>query len=338
MPDNDFDPQRIEEFLQRLRHNRSAWRVGAAVAAGLIALVLLGSTVYTVQPAEVGVVQRFGAYLETTPPGLHFKLPWGIDTVTKVKTAYVYKEEFGYKTDRVGTRTQYRESPDDAGEALMLTGDLNMANVEWAVQYRIQDPVRFLFNVRNPTQTLRDASQAAMRLVVGDRSVDEVLTVGREEINLRTALKLQNILESYETGIKIVTVELQDVNPPDPVKESFDEVNRAKQEKETAINRAREAYNKVIPKARGEAEQAISEAEGYALKRINGAKGDAQRFIDVHRAYAAAPTVTRRRLYIETMQRVLGKTDNVWIVDENLKNVVPLLQTFKSPPPAGEKP
>lgn len=335
MDSGEFDPQKIEEYLSRLRQAPRHWRAILPVVLIIIAAVALLSCTYTIDPEEVGVIQRFGRYIGTTQPGLHFKLPWGIDKLTKVKTQFVYKQEFGFLTAQPGVRTSYSNASQD-DVSLMLTGDLNIADVEWSVQYKIHDPVNFLFNVRAPVQTLRDASEAAMRMVVGDHSVDEVLTVGREEVNRKAQDRLQAILDGYQTGIRIVTVELQDVNPPDPVKESFDEVNRARQEKETMINQAREAYNKVIPKARGEAEQQVSAAEGYATKRVNEAKGDADRFNQVYQAYAESPTVTKKKLYIETMTALLARLKNVWIVDEKLKNVVPFFHQMMGNPPVPE--
>ena len=323
MSDLPFDPQKIDEFLARLRERQNSWKFGATLLLGLVLALLVASCFYTIQPEEVGVIQRFGKHIGTQGPGLHVKLPWGIDKVTKVKTQFVYKQEFGYRTVPAGARTQYARDA-DRELSLMLTGDLNIAEVEWSVQFRIQDPVQYLFNVRDPIRTLVDAAESSMRLVVGDRSVDEVLTVGREDINLQAREKLQAILNAYETGIRVVTVELQDVNPPDPVKESFDDVNKAKQQKETMINQALEAYNKIIPKARGQAEQTVSNAEGYAATRVNEAKGDANRFLEVFRAYQASPGITRRKLYIETMSKLLADNKTVFIVDDKLKNVLPL--------------
>ena len=335
---DEFDPQKIEEYLKNLKVDKNQWKFGAGIALVLLFLVLFSSNrftpFYTNDAEEVGVVQRFGRFLTITQPGLHFKIPF-VDDVTKIKTRRVYKEEFGYATATPGVRTSYERGGSSKDVSLMLTGDLNIADVEWAVHYRIQEPQKFIFNVRDPIRTLRDASEAAMRLIVGDRSVDEVLTVGREEINLQCQIKLQEILDSYETGIRVVTIELQDVNPPDQVKASFDDVNNAKQERETMVNKAREAYNKVIPKARGEAEQLVTAAEGYATKRINEAKGDATRFLEVYKAYAASPTVTKRKLYIETMEQTLSRLENVWIVDDQLKNIIPMLQSISTPLTSG---
>ena len=292
---------------------------------GIVAAWIIFSSVYTVGADEVGVIQRFGKYTSTTEPGLHFKLPWGIETLTKVKVQRVFKEEFGFRTLSAGVRTEY-SSADFTNESLMLTGDLNVALVEWIVQYRIKDPVAYLFKVRNVEKTIRYVSESILRQVVGDNSVDEVITVRRQNIAPEVKGLMQELLDEYNTGIDIVTVNLQDVNPPKPVQPAFNEVNEAEQEKERIVNEALQAYNSVIPKAKGEAEQQILEAEGYATNRVNRAKGDAEKFIAVWREYNKAKDVTRRRLYLEMMQEVLPKLDKTYIVDEDLKAFLPLLQ------------
>ncbi len=293
-----------------------------------LALIFVFTSFYTVDTNEVGVIQRFGAYIRTTQPGLHFKIPFGVETIKKVKVQNVYKEEFDFRTAQAGVRTQYVRASFN-GESLMLTGDLNSALVEWIVQYRIQDPVKFLFNVRNVEETLRDVSESVMRQVVGDRSVDEVIVLGRQEIEDEAQQLTQSVLDEYDTGLKVVTIKLQDVNPPEPVQPAFNEVNEARQEKERIINQALEAYNKVIPQAEGQAKQAISEAEGYALNRVNRAKGDAEKFLSVWREYNKAKDVTRRRLYLETMLEVLPNIENIYVVDEQQQGLIPLLQLGK---------
>jgi membrane protease subunit HflK len=207
----------------------------------------------------------------------------------------------------------------------MLTGDLNVVDVNWIVQYKISDPRAYLFNVRNVEETIRDVSEAAMRMVVGDRSVDGVLTIERMEIGDQAALQMQGILDRYQTGIQIITVKLQDVTPPDQVKPAFNAVNEAKQEKEQMINEAMKEYNTIIPKARGDAEKMIKEAEGYAIDRVNRAEGDASRFVNLWSQYTKAQDVTRRRLYMETMSKVLPKVKNKYIIDEDEKGVLRLL-------------
>ncbi len=291
----------------------------------LLLIIILVSSFYTVEADEVGVIQRFGAYTRTTEPGLHLKLPWGIEEVTKVKVQRVFKQEFGFRTVRAGIRTEYSDR-DYSSESLMLTGDLNAALVEWIVQFRIKDPKAYLFNVRDVEGTLRDLSESVMRQVVGDHSVDEVIILDRKSIAIQASEKMQDLLNEYETGIDIVTVNLQDVNPPRPVQPAFNEVNEARQEKERTINEAWKAYNNAIPKARGEAERLLLEAEGYATNRINRAQGDADRFIALYNEYRNAKDVTRRRMYIETMQEILPRIDQKVIVDEELQSFLPLLQ------------
>lgn len=298
------------------------------VTAGVLIILglwLVFSSFYTVNADEVGVIQRFGKYVRTTEPGLHFKLPFGVETVKKVKVQRVFKEEFGFRTERAGVRTVYSKR-DYSDESLMLTGDLNSAVVEWIVQYRIKDPVKYLFRVRNVEETLRDVAESVMRLVVGDRSVDEVIVLSRQEIELEAQQLTQKLLDEFDTGLEVVTVKLQDVNPPETVQPAFNEVNEARQEKERIINEALEAYNKAIPRARGEAEQTIRQAEGYATNRINRAKGDAHRFLALWNEYRKAKEVTRRRLYLETMTEILPYIENIYIVDEEQKGLVPLLQ------------
>jgi len=301
------------------------------ISGGVLILLLLWlifSSMYTVNADETAVIQRFGKFVRTTQPGLHFKLPFGIETKTPVRTQHVFKMEFGFRTIQAGVRTVYSQK-EYQEESLMLTGDLNTAVVEWIVQYRIKDPVKFLFKVRDIDKTMRDVSEAAMRQVVGDHSVDEVIILSRREIADTAEVKMQRILDPYDTGIHIQTVQLQDVNPPDRVKPAFNEVNEAKQEREKIINEAWEAYNKAIPQAKGEAQKTINEAEGYALQRVNNAKGDAERFIAVYREYVRAKDVTRRRLYLETLREILPQIDQVYVIDAAQKNVVPLLQMLE---------
>jgi len=296
------------------------------IVVGVVALALFNSF-YMVGPDELGVIRRFGKYARSTNPGLHLKIPF-VERVDNVKVKFIYKEEFGFRTERPGVMTQY-SSREYFDESLMLTGDLNVLVVEWIVQFKIKDPVKLLFNIRNPRNTIRNISEAVMRQVVGDNTVNEVLTSRRVEINQEVQDKLQEILDSYDSGIQIVTVKLQNVNPPDPVKPSFNEVNEAKQEKEKAINQAWEKYNKIIPRARGEAEKTIKEAEGYLLNRINHAKGDAAKFIATWNAYKNAKEVTRKRLYLEAMGDILPKTGKKFIIDSKEKGILPLLNLIE---------
>lgn len=287
-------------------------------------LVGLRGVIYSIGPDELGVIQRFGKYIGLSSPGLHAKIPFGVDKVTPIKVEKIFKEEFGVRTLRPGVRTQYSRGQ-YLDESLMLTGDLNILDVRWIVQFKIKDPVSLLFNTRHPLDNLRDITEVVMRRFVGDFGVDEVLTTKREEIDHLAQQATQEILDSYQTGLQIVTIKLLDVNPPDKVKPAFNEVNEAKQEKEKLINQAWEAYNKVIPKAKGEAEKTIREAEGYALDKINRAKGEAKRFIVTLGEYKKAPQITKKRLYLETLMNVLPKVKEKYIIDPKQSSILPLL-------------
>jgi modulator of FtsH protease HflK len=261
--------------------------------------------------------------VRTTEPGPHFKLPFGIETVTRVPVQSQLKMEFGFRT--TGRDKERFARPAEADEeAKMLTGDLNVAMVEWIVQYRIKDPVAYLFHVRSPEQTLHDMSEAVMRQTVGDHSVDEVITIGREAIALLAKNDLQKLCDQYGLGVEIQQLVLQDVNPPNPVKPAFNEVNQAIQEKERAINEAWAEYNQSVPKAKGEAERAVRSAEGYALERVNNAEGDAKRFVSVYDEYRKAPAVTRKRIYLENMRAVLPRLGRKVVIDDQTKGILPL--------------
>ena len=321
MASNEFG---LEDIIGVSRAIRDLRKPIAAGIVFILILVLGWTSFYSVGADEVGVIQRFGKYVRRTNPGLHIKIPFGFETVRKVKVKKVFKEEFGFRTVKADIRTKYT-SGGFKDESLMLTGDLNVAEVEWIVQYKVKDSYNYLFKIKDPVETLHAMSEAVMRRVVGDRSVTEVLTVGRIEIAKEVETVLQDLLDQFEAGIQIVTVKLQDVNPPEPVRPAFNEVNRAKQDKEKMINEAWEDYNKRIPKAQGEAEQMIAEAQGYALKRVNRALGDASLFKQVYAEYRVAPGVTRRRLYLETMSEILPKLKDIYIVDDKQKSILPLL-------------
>jgi modulator of FtsH protease HflK len=298
----------------------------------LLALAALISTYYQVNADSVAVVQRFGRYVRTTDPGPHLKIPL-IETVTIVPVQRQLKAEFGFITDRPSIRSQFSQNENTLAESLMLTGDLNVAVVEWIVQYKVKDPYKYLFKVRNldqplrraETTTFRDMNEAVMREVVGDHSVNEVLTVGREKIQVDAKVLLQQLCDRYETGLEVLQIVLQDVNPPDPVKPAFNEVNQAIQEKERLINEAWADYNQTVPNARGEAERVVRAAEGYALERVNNARGDVARFVNIYDEYRKAPDVTRKRLYLETLNEVLPKTGRKLIIDSSMKGLLPLL-------------
>jgi membrane protease subunit HflK len=303
------------------------------IVLAVLALAGLGAwtAYYTVPSDSVAVIQRFGKYLKDVPPGLHFKLPLGIDAATIVPVKRQLKQEFGFTTP--GATDSYQSPRGSEREPLretrleteMVTGDLNAALVEWVVQYRVSDPVKFLFEVREPRETLRYVSESVMREVVGDRTVDEVITIGRQEIESEALTKMQALSTKYAMGISIDQVQLKNINPPQPVQESFNEVNQAQQEKEKLINEARRDYNKVIPLAEGEKDQRIREADGYRLKRINEAEGDVARFNALLTEYTKAPEVTRRRIYIETLQDVMPGIRSKIIVDEETQGILPLL-------------
>lgn len=314
----------LEQGMERLAR--------AGGPRGLIIPVLLTivglcawTSFYTVPSDSVAVVQRFGRYLKEVPPGLQFKLPFGFDVITILPVKRQLKQEFGFSTP--GANDPYQGSRRHNGkyETQMVTGDLNAALVEWVVQYRISEPVKYLFEVREPAETLRYVSESVMREVVGDRTVDEVITIGRQEIESEALTKMQALSTKYAMGISIDQVQLKNINPPEPVQESFNEVNQAQQEKEKLINEARRDYNKVIPLAEGEKDQRIREADGYRLKRINEAEGNVARFSDLLAEYEKSPEVTRRRIYVETLEKVLSRIQNKIVIDERTHSVLPFL-------------
>ncbi len=317
----------IRQGQDRLKQIMPSGGPRGVIALAVLALVVLGAwtAYYTVPSDSVAVVQRFGKYLKVVEPGLHFKLPMGIDAATIVPVKRQLKQEFGFTTPGASDPYQSPRRRDEKQETQMVTGDLNAALVEWVVQYRISDPVKFLFEVREPSETLRYVSESVMREVVGDRTVDEVITIGRQEIEAEALTKMQALSTKYAMGISIDQVQLKNINPPEPVQESFNEVNQAQQEKEKLINEARRDYNKVIPLAEGEKDQRIREADGYRLKRINEAEGDVARFSALLAEYSKAPEVTRRRIYIETLQDVMPSIRSMIIVDEQTRSILPLL-------------
>jgi membrane protease subunit HflK len=265
--------------------------------------------------------------VRSAQPGLNFKLPLGIERVTKVNVKGIRTEEFGFTSDGGVGRSRIGTAENET-VALMLTGDLNVAVVPWIVQYRVKDPYNFLFKVRDVRRLLTDMSEGTMRLIVGDRSINEVINK-RGEMAIEAKELLQKEMDLAESGLHIVTIEMKRTNVPAPVQPSFNEVNQATQEREQLIYQAREDYNKAIPAARGEAERTIRAAEGYALDRVNRAKGDAARFTEFYREYVRAKDVTRRRLYLETMRDVFPNIGDKYIVGSELKNLLPLLNLGK---------
>ena len=311
--DNIPFPTRPDKYLKKL-----------LLLGGVLLIVSLGkSAIYTVQPEGKTVVKRFGKVVSIKEPGLHFKIPF-MDKQYFVPTERVLKEEFGFRTQKAGQRTKY-ETKAYGEESLMLTGDLNVINVEWVVQYRIDDPNKFLHRVKDQRASIRDVAEAVMRRIVGNRLGSDVLTVGRAEIAGLARSEMQEVFDSYDMGVHISTIQLQDVTPPETVKPAFNNVNESRQEKERLINEAEKRRNQEVPKAQGEALQIIAEAQGYAAERINLAKGEASRFKAIQTEYSQAPEVTRQRLYIEAMDKVISQVNKVYVVEEGGMMPIPLL-------------
>lgn len=319
-------PEELFRQGQKKISHLSKWIPFLSVCCIVLFFVL--TSFYQIAPNEVGLIRRFGKYVRPTTPGLHWKLPFNIEKLNKVAVTTVYTEEFGFRTLKPGIKTQY-SSKSYSEESLMLTGDLNVIDIGWAVLYKVKDPVKALFNIRELRETVRDVAESVMRQVVGDRSVDEVLTTGSEDIKQEVRVHMQKVLDDYKSGIQITSVELQSVNPPENVKTSFTKVDSAKQEKEQVINLAWGEYNKKIPRAKGEAQKSIKQAEGYALKRTNEAQGDAVKFLQTWEAYKSSKDVTRQRLYLETMGNILPSVKNIYIIDPKSDNILPLLNLKK---------
>lgn len=303
--------------------------IGGVIIA-LLALYGIFTCFYTVPTEAQAVLLRFGKPIKTVDPGLHFKIPYGVDQRLLVEVRRQLKQEFGFGTSGATNPWQSSDNYEQDAEKSMVTGDLNAALVEWVVQYRISDPQQYLFEVREADATLRYLSESVMREVVGDRTVDEVITIGRQEIETLAATKLQEAVGSYTMGLKIDQVQLKNVNPPQRVQASFNEVNQAQQEKERAINIANGEYNKEVPRARGEADRMISAADGYAMKRVNEAEGDVAAFEALLTEYTRAPAITRQRIYLETMSQILPNVGKTVIIDEEAKGLLPLLNLNES--------
>jgi modulator of FtsH protease HflK len=305
---------------------------GIVTIAALIGVVTFLTTGFYSVPADsVGVVQRFGKYIYTTGAGPHFKIPLGVDRVTTVPIQRQLKLEFGFRSE--GATNPHQPSREPAQDKDMVTGDLNSVLVEWVVQYRIDDAKVYVFEAADPEETLRDASEAAMREIIGDRTVDEVITFGRAEIESAVLPVIQKLAKQYKLGLQVSLVQLKNITPPIEVQVAFNDVNNAQQEKERMLNQATGEYNKVIPRARGEAKRVISEARGYAQGRINEAEGDADYFKKILSQYIKAPEVTRQRMYLETMTEVLPRVSQTYIIDEKANQIVPLLSLGHTPEP-----
>ena len=332
LPDLSEMIKKVGDSLSLGKGGKPLWLIVIVI---VIAIILAYTAFYTIAPGHQGVILRFGRYSRMVLPGLHFKIPFGVDTVFKVHTAQVDTESFGFKSVSPGIRTRYEKGAATERESLMLTGDLNVIDVEWIIQFRREDPRKYLFNVKDPIMTIRDISESVNRRIVGNRSFDYVLQ-NREEVNKMAQEELQKILDEYETGIRVVNVRLQNVVPPDPVKGAFNEVNEAQQEKERLINEAQETYNRQIPQAKGEAERAINGARGFALERVNHAKGDVARFSAVLKEYGNAKEVTKQRLYLEAYQTILPNAKEIYIIDSEQKGLLPLLQLNQQDTKGGE--
>ena len=323
MAHEPFDPRSIEEYLQRVPLRR--WVSGAVgLLVGVVVLSGLFTGYYTVEPEGKAVVKRFGRVLKISDPGLHFKLPFWIDQAYFVPTERVLKQEFGFRTLQAGQRTRYAKT-EFKQESLMLTGDLNVIDVEWVVQYRVDDPDKYLHRVREPQDTIRDVAEATMRRIVGNRLGSDVLTIGRVDVAAEARDEMQIILDEYDIGIHVGTVELQDVTPPDEVKPAFNKVNESRQERESLINEAEKRRNQVIPRAEGEASQTVAESEAYRAERVNAAKGEASRFTAILQEYRQAKAVTRRRLYLEMIDQVIPRIGRLYVVEPTQTPPLPLL-------------
>ncbi|RLB70708.1 MAG: FtsH protease activity modulator HflK [Deltaproteobacteria bacterium] len=329
----DLEKKVIEiakQVKDKLKFNPQKGILPLLIVIVIIAAVIGGSSsMYKVDTEETGVVLRFGKFSKFSNPGLHFKIPFGVEQVYLVPTGRVLKEEFGYRTVTPGIRTTYNKRGLDE-ESLTLTGDLNVSDIEWIVQFQVADPFKYIFKIKDPIGTIRDIAEAMVRKVIGDADVTQVLTTERAVLADKIQQSLQATLNQYDIGVRIVTVKFQDVNPPEAVKDAFNEVNEAEQQKESLIFQAREQYNREVPKARGEAKRALQEAQGYAVERINKARGETNRFIALLAEYKKAPLVTRRRIHIETLEQVLPNLDETYIMDEKTGGLLPLLPLRKT--------
>ena len=335
-PSSEDLEKKVIEIKNHLK-NKFGPQKGILPILLVVLLVLVGgySSMYEVDTEETGVVLRFGKFSTFAEPGLHFKLPFGIDQVYLAQTGRVLKEEFGFRTVTPDVRTTYTKKGLEE-ESLTLTGDLNVSDVEWIVQFQIADPFKFIFRIKDPVGTVRDIAEAMVRKAIGNANVNEVLTTERAQLAGQIEQNLQDTLNNYDIGVRIVTVKFQDVTPPDPVKAAFNEVNEAEQQKESLIFQAREQFNREVPRARGEAKQALQEAEGYAVERINKARGETNRFQALLIEYRKAPEVTRRRIHIETLEEVMPRLDEIYIMDEKGGGLLPLLPLRRIIPSAGK--
>jgi len=329
-PSSDDLERKVIEIKNHLK-NKFNPQKGLLPILVVVVLIVIGAytSMYEVDTEETGVVLRFGEFSGFAEPGLHFKLPLGIDRVYLVQTGRVLKEEFGFRTVKPDVRSTFTKRGLEE-ESLTLTGDLNVSDVEWIVQFQIADPFKFIFRIKDPVDTIRDISEAMVRKAIGNANVTEVLTTERAQLADEIQRDLQATLNQYDIGVRIVTVKFQDVTPPDPVKAAYNEVNEAEQQRESLIFQAREQFNREVPRARGEAKKVLQEAEGYAVERVNRAQGETNRFLALLTEYRKAPSVTRSRIYLETLEEVLPRLEEIYVMDDESGGLLPLLPLRKS--------
>jgi membrane protease subunit HflK len=318
MADDVIDLQALQNKLNPKR---------AIIIIVVLALIIAGfSSFFMVDQTEESVVLRFGKFDRRVGPGLHFKMPFGIEANYNVPTQLVLKEEFGFRTESAGVKTRFSRGNFSA-ESVMLTGDLNIADVTWVIQYKINDPEAWLFNVEDQVKTIRDISQSVINMLVGDLAVFDVVTKERARIEADGKVLMNKFFNQYKLGIFVDAVKLQNtMYPKGSVQDAFEDVNKAIQDRIRLINEGKEAYNKAIPKARGTAKRIIQEAEGYAAEKVNLAKGDVARFLAVYGEYKKNPNITRIRLYYEMFEQVFEKAEGTDLIDKQLRNFIP----FKS--------
>lgn len=329
-PSNDDLEKKVIEIRDYIK-NKFNPQKGLLPVLVVVVLIVLGAytSMYEVDTEETGVVLRFGKFSGFADPGLHFKLPLGIDRVYLVPTGRVLKEEFGFRTVTPDIRSTFTKRGLEE-ESLTLTGDLNVSDVEWIVQFQVADPFKFMFRINDPVGTIRDIAEAMVRKVIGNANVTEVLTTERALLANVIQGDLQSTLNEYDIGVRIVTVKFQDVTPPDPVKAAYNEVNEAEQQRESLIFQAREQFNREVPRARGEAKKVLQEAEGYAVERVNKARGETNRFLALLTEYRKAPSVTRSRIYLETLEEVLPRLEEIYVMDDKTGGLLPLLPLRKT--------
>jgi len=329
-PSNDDLEKKVIEIRDYIK-NKFNPQKGLLPVLVVVVLIVIGAytSMYEVDTEETGVVLRFGKFSGFADPGLHFKLPLGIDRVYLVPTGRVLKEEFGFRTVTPDIRSTFTKRGLEE-ESLTLTGDLNVSDVEWIVQFQVADPFKFMFRIKDPVGTIRDISEAMVRKAIGNANVTEVLTTERAQLASEIQRDLQSTLNQYDIGVRIVTVKFQDVTPPDPVKAAYNEVNESEQQRESLIFQAREQFNREVPRARGEAKKVLQEAEGYAVERVNKARGETNRFLALLTEYRKAPSVTRSRIYLETLEEVLPRLEEIYVMDDKTGGLLPLLPLRKS--------